>query len=94
MIRLLCLRLLLALGFVLGQSFALAHATQHELAPDDHSYCQTCAVAHAAGGIPAAAPVAVFFTPRAEEPAAPKPRAVISRPVSRPNSRGPPAFLV
>jgi hypothetical protein len=57
MIRLVYLRLLLALAFVLGQSFALAHATQHEL--DGHAktaVCETCAVSHSGSGPHSAVP--------------------------------------
>jgi len=82
------------LGFVVGQWFAVVHATQHELSSNEHSYCQTCAIAHAAGGTPAAVPPSAVFIPRGEEPPAPYVPEIVIRPVLRPHSRGPPTFLV
>jgi hypothetical protein len=87
-------RLLLILGFVIAQSLALVHATQHELAGGDSPLCETCAIAHAGGGLPSvapAAPVLVFFD---EAPAAARIVAVIPRLVHRANSRAPPIVLV
>jgi hypothetical protein len=51
MTRVVYIRLLLLLGFVLGQSFALVHATQHEL--DGHAklaVCAICTVSHSGSG--------------------------------------------
>lgn len=94
MFRLFYLRLLLALAFVLGQSFALAHATQHELDTAGKVLsCEICAVAHSGGGLPASAPVPLpvvlpFPAPDSRRPAEPA-----NRYVFRPLSRGPPSDL-
>ncbi len=94
MFRLFYLRLLLALGFVLGQSFALVHATQHELDSAGKTLsCEICAVAHAGGGLPGSAPplpaiVGAFPAPDVRLPAAPAERSFY-----RPLSRGPPSNL-
>jgi hypothetical protein len=95
MSRLFRLRLLLALVFVLAQSFALAHATRHELAqPGKTLGCEVCAVAHASGGLPGSAPHVPLLqpaplAPNVRPPAAP---ADLQRPA--PRSRAPPAGSV
>jgi len=86
--------LLLLLGFTLGQSLAVVHATQHEIAGGaDSAYCQTCAVAHAGGGAPATFALAVGLAPSSHHPVA-VPVAAISRDARlRPPGRAPPLSL-
>ncbi len=94
MFRSFSLRLLLALAFVVGQGFALVHATQHELdSAGKILTCEICAVAHAGGGLTVSAPVlppldVTFPAPHTRLPAQPTNRFVF-----RPLSRGPPSNL-
>ena len=88
------LHVLLVLGFVLAQSFAVVHATRHELAATgDRTPCETCAIAHAAGGLPFAVPSAPAFLIADEAPRAAAIEAVVLRSRERPRSRAPPVSL-
>jgi hypothetical protein len=94
MFRSFYLRLLLALAFVLGQSFALAHATQHELDSAGKTLsCEICAVAHAGGGLPGSAPLLPTLVPCSPAPDTRLPAAPSGCYVIRPLSRGPPSDL-
>ncbi len=94
MFRLFHLRLLLALAFVLGQSLALAHATQHELDTAGKTLsCEICAVAHAGGGLPGSAPSLPPLAGAAPAPLTRLPAAPAGCFVIRPLSRGPPSIL-
>lgn len=86
--------LLLALAFAVGQWFAVAHATQHELNGSDKLVaCEICAVGHAAAPPPTATTVAVAFF-RSVEPATAQPAAAPQRrTLYRPPTRGPPSLL-
>lgn len=86
------LRLLLALAFALGQSFALAHATLHELDTAGKAFsCEICAVAHSGGGLPGSAPTPPALSPVFPAPEARQPAAPAERFLYRPPSRGPPS---
>jgi hypothetical protein len=85
---------LLVLTFVVGQLLAVVHATQHQLIGHGSSDCAECAQADAAPMLPSVAAAAIQVI---------LPGALIttaslavrdSRPFDRPNSRGPPSFLV
>ncbi|GAC1629696.1 MAG: hypothetical protein NVS9B10_21230 [Nevskia sp.] len=85
---------LLALAFVLGQWFAVVHATQHELnAADRLVACEVCAVGHASGAAPLAAAPALALLPSIEAPQGQRAPAVSRKPIRRPPTRGPPALL-
>jgi hypothetical protein len=88
------LKLAALLGFVLGQWFAVVHATRHELSANDSPVCQVCAIAHAAGGVPAVAVLPLKLVPQCAPPAAPRISVPCLRPHRRPPSRAPPQFLV
>jgi len=85
--------LLFALVFLAGQSFAVAHATQHELSPGHQDNCQTCAVAHAGAGTPAAVHFVVAVAPRTEALTLGTAGQLSGCPLSRPRSRAPPSIL-
>jgi hypothetical protein len=94
MFRLLHLRLLLAFVFAVGQSFALAHATQHEFDSAGKTLsCEICAVAHSGGGLPSSAPVLPALQTAALPPATPRPASPTDLHRPRPQSRGPPSRL-
>ena len=81
------------LGFVVGQWFAIIHATQHELSDSDTDGCQVCSLAHATGGAPAALSLPVDTAPLSEPPPEPAIETVALRPIARPRSRGPPLLF-
>lgn len=88
-------QLILALAFVLGQWFAVVHATQHELSAADRLVaCEVCAVGHAAAPPPAAAAPLLRIVVAIESPV----RAPVDTPrvhsLLRPPTRGPPSPLV
>lgn len=87
------LHLLCALAIFAVQSFALVHATQHELSAESTAHCDTCAVAHAAS-LP---PTTLLVPPQVRFDSIPVVWAPIDltdrRPFARPNSRAPPHFL-
>ena len=83
---------LLALGLLLAQTFAIVHATEHELKPDNASACEICAYAHAGGMAAATATVPQLHLPD------PTPVAALVEQkrrgaVVQPKNRGPPALL-
>lgn len=87
------LRLLLVLAFIAAQSFALAHATRHELLQQDDTACAICLAADALA-LPTAytsLPALPLFHDQ-QQVAAVRPDAD-RRPFDRPHSRGPPLFL-
>jgi hypothetical protein len=94
MFRLLHLRLLLAFVFVLGQSFALAHATQHEFDSAGKTLsCEICAVAHSGGGLPSSAPLLPALQAAYLPPVSPRPAVPTDLDRPRPQSRGPPSRM-
>lgn len=85
-----CLLTLALFGLLVGQWFAVVHATQHELSNDDTRYCQTCAIAHASGGVPAA-PQTPLLAVLHDLPPPARPRPLLAtRAYTRPPSRAPP----
>ena len=87
-------RILLALAFVLGQWFAVVHATQHELNSADRLVaCEVCAAGHASGTLPIAAVPALALLPAIEPPARLAIAAAFASPIHRPPTRGPPSSI-
>ena len=86
-------RFLFALGLLTVQTFALVHATGHELKAEGNATCEVCDLAHLAGGTPAVLDVSKNPLPRSEEPAPPAVAAVVVRSIARPRSRAPPFTL-
>jgi rubredoxin len=88
------LHLLCALTIFAVQSFAVVHATRHELSADSTAHCDLCAVAHAAPMPPSplAIPPHTRFDSIPVELIAPG--TTDRRPFARPNTRAPPHPLV
>jgi hypothetical protein len=84
---------LIVAAFLAGQWLALLHATQHELKPERTVACELCTLAHAAGAPPAAIELAAALIPRGAQPVCRSLPCRPRRPLTRPNSRGPPLFL-
>lgn len=84
------LLLIALLGFVIGQWFAVIHATQHELSAGHTDSCQICAVAHAAGGTPAVSLVPAATARHSKELPAPVIERAALQPIARPRCRAPP----
>jgi len=85
---------LLILAFVVGQWFAVVHATKHELTSEKESAtCEVCAVAHGGGGLTTVA--ALLLESTFDNAALPVRRVdVVAEPAFLlPQGRAPPDFL-
>lgn len=87
-------RFLIALGFLVVQTAAVVHATDHELKPETSASCEVCNLAHAAGGTPLLVDASSLMIPRGIGPALPAASAILLLQTTPPNSRGPPVNLV
>jgi len=86
--------LLCALALLIAQSFAVLHATQHELTGGGSEIgCDACALAHASAPPATAAMLPATVYLRVAEAALSPTRSPVLRPTARPRSRAPPAFL-
>jgi hypothetical protein len=86
-------RFLLILAFVVGQWFAVVHATQHELSsPQEAATCSICAVAHSGGGVPTFVALLIAFTYAALVSDARPAGIVVRRAFLLPQGRAPPQF--
>jgi hypothetical protein len=84
-------RLALWLAFFVGQTFAIVHATQHELSDDIGAVsCDICAVASSGGPAPATISGFVATAPPVDAPSFVEVQAKVVRPVFLPPSRAPP----
>lgn len=88
-------QLLLVLGFLLGQSFALAHSIEHEiLSATTADSCAICAVAHSPNAAAPEISISLGELPKNERVALQAPPAIVVHLVVVPPSQGPPLHLV
>lgn len=94
MSRLFFIRLLVALAFFVGQTLAVAHATQHELSLDGKpTACEVCVLGHGHGALQAPMLASLAVLPPDHLPVARPVPAASAASSMRPPGRGPPSFL-